>query len=119
MLAQGTSFTFNSTGYTVTSVRARAAQPEVVDMSPISHPINTGPMLVATGAFLVPGSVEIELIGPQSPLSMIGQTGQLSITGPVGGITENAICETAEVSAQVGDVVRGSARFLITSHSGQ
>lgn len=118
MLAQGTSFTFNSTGYTVTSVRARAAQPEVVDMSPVDHPKNTGPLIVPTGAFMVPASVDIELIGNQSPLSMIGQSGQLSITGPVGSVSEKAICEAAEVSAQVGDVVRGSARFIITSYQG-
>lgn len=118
MLSQGTTFKFNSVGYTVTSVRARAAQPEVVDMSPINHPNDTGPMIVPTGAYAAPGSVDIELIGLQSPLGMIGQTGELSITGPVGSITEQAICEAAEVSAQVGDVVRGSARFIITSYQG-
>lgn len=118
MLSQGTSFTFNSTGYTVTSVRATAARPEVVDMSPYNHPVNTDPIVAQTGVLAAPGSVDIELIGPQSPLSMIGQLGQLVISGPVGSISKQAICEAAEVSAQVGDVVRGSARFIITSYQG-
>ena len=113
-LAQGTSFTFNSAKYTVTSIRAQAAQPEIVDMTPRAHPLNTGPLLMATGAYSAPASVEVELIGNQSALAMIGTSGMLSITGPMGGISEMAICESVNVSAQVGDIVRGSARFTIT-----
>ena len=115
MLAQGTSFSFGGASYAVTSVRARAPQPEIVDMSPIGHPIGTAPMLVSTGVFTEPAAVEIELIGALSPVGMIGQKNMLAISGPMGVITSMAICEAAEVSAQVGDVVRGSARFVFTS----
>lgn len=115
MLSQGTSFTFNGGSYAVTSVRVQAAQPEIVDMTPFNHPINTAPLLKATGAYASPASVDIELIGNQSALGMAGAEGDLSVSGPVGGFSGKAICESVNVSAQVGDVVRGSARFTITA----
>lgn len=114
MLAQGTSFSFGGGSYAVTSVRARGAQPEIVDMTPIGHPIGTDPLLMSTGAYTEPATVEIELIGAISPKAMVGQKSALAISGPLGSVSGMAICEAAEVSAQVGDVVRGSARFVFT-----
>lgn len=115
MLAHGTTFTFKGSTFSVTSIRVQAPQAEIVDITPMAGAAGAVVML-ETGEHASPGSVEIEFIGSGNPASMVRQRGQLVISGSAGGLTKNAICENATQDAKVSDIVRGSARFVLTDY---
>ena len=62
-----------------------------------------------------PGSVSVRLLGmpPYAPED-IGSKGTLSFSTASGAETFDAILQSYEVEASVGDLLRGSASFLIT-----
>jgi hypothetical protein len=66
---------------------------------------------------LTPGSVSLSFLGnPDFDLEDIGASGQLAVTIGGHGFTYEALLETWEIEAQVGELVRGSARFRLTGN---
>ncbi len=114
LLANGTTFTFSGTAYTVTAIRVSSPQPEIVNMTAIDSPL--GQMwMVKTGDALSPGTVEIDVLGVVDPTTLVGTYGDLEITGTAQvGSGLKALCESATMEARVADVIRGSVRFVLT-----
>jgi hypothetical protein len=50
--------------------------------------------------------------------NIVGKSGTLSFTGLTPSLTLNAIAESGEVTAGVGQVTSGRAVFRITTHTG-
>lgn len=116
LLANGTTFTFNSTAYTVTAIRVTSPQPEIVNMTDVDDALGSMQM-VKTGDALSPGTVEIDVLGVVDPTTLVGTYGELSITGTASvGSSLKALCESATMEARVADVIRGTARFVLTDY---
>lgn len=133
--SQGTTFRFGGTAYTVTSVsvsygnqsletqrqRVSAAylgsspdlpepfleiwQPDAMGAGRISSGGGSGSL--ANTSHLV----QVEFIGTSPP--QYATTGVLQILGPINLTFNAATCQGSSVQAAVGDVVRGSASFLV------
>ena len=116
MLAHGTTFQFKSTSYSVTSIRVQLREPEIANMTSQYDPVDKN-MLVKTGAFTTPTSIDIEFIGATYPAE--GDAGPLQISGSAGAYSQHAICSSVTRDARVSDVVRGTARFTVTDYTGQ
>jgi hypothetical protein len=52
------------------------------------------------------------------PQTFVRKVGPLSFSSSGYGISRRVVCESASVSAQAGELVRGSLKFLITDYQG-
>ena len=52
------------------------------------------------------------------PWTFVKKVGQLTFTSGGYTVTRRVICESASVSAQSGELVRGSLKFLMTDYKG-
>jgi len=115
----GTTFSFKSVNYTVTSITYTLGQTGGADNIDISHlGQTTGQSVLSIPRPLLgtPGgdtgkSVSIEYIGS----SAIAQndSGVLTITGGISVSSNNATCVNSAVTLTVNDVIRGSAEFAL------
>lgn len=115
--AHGGRFTFNGFSGKVVGLSVEEPRAEIVDM--------TGRNTPAGHVYMVPtgdrsgGSVTVEFIGSGGDLNgLIKQTGTLSFTGGAWNVSRRVICESAQTEASVGDVVRGTLRFVVTDYYG-
>lgn len=116
-LANQSTFSFNGQPFFATSVSVEAATPEVVDMTPHNAAANVI-VNVPTGAYLSPGAVEVEAFGMIDPGTLVGVTGNAVFTTPLGSVTRRCICTAANVTGQVGDLLRISFSLTPTDYSG-
>lgn len=105
--AQGLTFTFGSSGITVTSVQVSDTQ-DLLDATHLGIPPNGKREFV--GGFATDREVTIDYIN--STILTAGQSGALSISGPM-SFSGNATCSNASLGGSVGDFVRGSATFRL------
>jgi len=62
-----------------------------------------------------PGAVSIRLLGmPGWTIEDIGSRGTLAVDAPSGTLSADAILESFEFEAAVGDLIKGSANFVFT-----
>lgn len=115
-LAQNSTFSFGGTTYTVTSVTVDAPQPEIVNMTAVNDPVGTIRM-VPTGAYSSPGRISVEGFGFSDPKDLIGVIGSAVFSTPGGSVTRNAICDSATVDAQVGQVLRIRMTLMPTDYT--
>jgi hypothetical protein len=118
---QGATFSFNSNrgAYSggVTKATVELPQAEVVDVTGLYDSTERS-ILVPTGS-IKGGSVSIDFIKSASSAPVTGMIrgiGQLSFNSPGFSVTRQVILESGSESASVGDVVRGSMRFLMTDY---
>lgn len=110
--SQGTSFTFASATYTVTSVRVSYAQERRfvggghMGLSPAAFE----PVYLLHRTEDERPTVDIEFIGSTRPA--VNASGTLTISGAM-SFSGGATCISAEASAAVGEIVRGSASFRV------
>lgn len=117
-LANRSTFTFNGSEYLATSVTVEAPQPEIVNMTAHDAP-GKNVVMVATGAYTSPGSIEVEAFGMMDPVSLIGVNGQATFKTPSGSVTRQCVCSAASVSGQVGDLLRVRFSLTPTDYTGQ
>lgn len=115
--SSGTTFSFNNTNYTVTSITHTIGNPGGNDAIDISHLGQTVGQSVLTQVRPLKGAagdtgktVSIEFIGTSAIAQ--GTSGTLTITGPV-AISGTATCNSSSVTLAVNDVVRGNAEFQL------
>jgi hypothetical protein len=129
--AQGATFTFNATGVgifraTVTGISVETPTAEVTDMTPAAAPV-TQILMVPTGAWSG-GSVSVDYIrdagagtgSPQNigdPQVLVTKHGNATFASPNLTVSRNVILQSASTEARVGDLVRGSLRFIITDYT--
>jgi hypothetical protein len=107
--AQGLTFTFSGSGITVTSVQVNDTQ-DLLDATHLGVAPAGNRIFVA--GFATDREVQIDYIS--ATILKAGSSGTLSITGPL-SFSGNATVANASVGGSVGDFVRGSATFKLTS----
>lgn len=117
--AQGATFTFTSEAGTLaaraTAVRVETPTAVVADMTPIDAPpevIVLEPTKEWRG-----GAMTVDFIlaaGTANPESFVRSVGMASLISPGFSWTKRAYLESASLDAQVGDVVKGSLKFVVT-----
>jgi hypothetical protein len=111
VLANRAQFVFAGEVYTATGVSVTAPTPEVVNMTSFDAAIRNQ-IQVPTGDYTAPGRIEVECFGFRDPKDMVGAVGMATLTTRAGSITRRVICDSADVSAQVGELLR--LRFSLT-----
>lgn len=116
LTAHGATFTFLQFRGAVTGVSIETPVAELADMTDITAPASHM-VMVPTGAWSG-GSVTVDfLAGPNhSPGSLVRQVGILLFASQNFTFAVNAVCESASVAAQAGDLVKGSMRFRPTDY---
>lgn len=110
--SQGTSFTFGGGSYTITSVTVNYGQERgrvsgahlgmgQDDVEPFYKTHRTVDELP---------TVDVEFIGGSTP--SVNASGNLAVSGKV-AFSGTATCISSQVTASVGDIVRGSASFRV------
>ena len=106
----------------LTSIRVSPAQAVIEDATNVTSPVwgAGGSARVVRQYQCVavdPGTVEVGIYGaPQFVLLDIGATGSLAVDVEGGGITAEAVLESFDVTATVGETLVGSARFRFTGY---
>ena len=117
-LSQGTSFSFGGTTYTCTRVSVnmqwQGNTRNKISAATLASDINAEEPFVY--GFLpysddTPSTVDVDFLGGTGPTA--GATGALVVTGGASFSTTAATCASSSVTAQVGDLVRGSASFKV------
>lgn len=114
-LANQSSFSFNGTVYTVTSVIVESPQPEIVNMTAQTDSASVMRM-VRTGAYTSPGRISLEGFGKDDPKTLVDSPGGQAVFTMAGGgsITRYCIIDSARVEGKVGDVFRVSITLMPT-----
>lgn len=106
--SQGTTFTFNSVDFIAKNVKVKRSRP-TIDVTPLSAA--SGSTRVLQASPLADGDViTCEYWGTTAPARGVSAAiacSKLAISG-------NAFCEEFELTAQVGELIVGTASFKIT-----
>lgn len=115
--AQGATFTFKGSKFTITSISVEQPTAEVVDMTAWND-VADKYVLVPTGAWSG-GSVSIDYLhtpGTGNVTDLVRKTGTLSFSSAGYSYSRNAILESATSAATVNDLVRGTMKFRLTDY---
>ena len=119
LTAHGATFTFNSFGGEVTGISVESPVAELTDMTSAGHP--AGFIVMQPTGALSGGSITVEFLaktGAALPASHVRQFGQLRFASPKFTYAVQVVCESASISAQSGDLVKGSIKFRPTDYFG-
>lgn len=113
--AQGSTFSYAGIVFNAISVSVEAPTPEIVDMTPPSAPLGVK-VLVPTGDATSTGRIEVEAIPAAlvDPKILVGTLAPVEFATPAGSITRNVICDSANITGQVGDFFRLRMTFVPT-----
>lgn len=112
--SQGTSFTFGASAYTITSVSVDLGQErERVSGAHMGlGPNDIEPVYYLHRSVDSLPTVQIDFIGASAPA--VNATGTLTVSGKLAfGPYTAATCIASQVSASLGELVRGSASFRV------
>lgn len=117
--SSGTTFTFDGTLYTVTSITYSITDNAATDAIDVSHLGQTTGSTVLTMSRPLKGSagdtgkeVTVEYLASSGTPIAQGKTGTLSITGGL-SLSVTATCKSSSVTLAVNDAVKGSASFQV------
>jgi hypothetical protein len=112
------SFSFRGISALVTGIQVETPSAVVVDMTGVNSA--TGDTVQVPTGEIRGGSVRVDFIysGNVDPQSLVGQVGLLVFTSSAYSVGRQAILESASVSAQTADVVRGQLNFRMTDYYG-
>lgn len=112
--AQGATFIFAGFSGHVTGINVESPVAELADMTSATDRASMM-MLVPTGSWSG-GSVTVDYLANGGPLptSLVRARGLLTFAAPQFRYVINVILESATVTAQTGELVRGTARFRPT-----
>ena len=115
--AQGATFTYSGFSGKVSGISVETPTAEVTDMTAMQDAVGYSYM-VPTGEW-AGGTITVDFIASsQDPQSLVKTTGQLVFSSAGYSISRRVLCQSASVAAQVGEIVRGSLKFLITDYQG-
>lgn len=112
-IAYNASFSFSGFSGQVTGISVEAGTPEIVDMTGGSDPAGAN-VMVPTGDYR-PGSITVDFLAGGS-VPNTGTKGQLSFSSAVYSIGRNVVLESVRVEARVGELVRGTMKFVMTDY---
>jgi hypothetical protein len=110
--SQGTTFTFDGTDYTVTSVQVDyGAERQVVSGAHMGlGPDDFEPVFTTGRTRDERPTVQIDFIGSSAPV--LNASGMLTVAGKL-SFSGESTCISSQVTAAIGDLVRGSASFRV------
>jgi hypothetical protein len=116
-LSNRSQFSFNGQTFTVTSVSVESPEPEIVNMTAIGATVRQL-RLVPTGDIVSPGKIAVEAFGFVDPSEMVGTVGEARFATTLGTVVQQVICDSANVEAQVADLLRIRFSLTMTSYQG-
>ena len=115
--AHGALFYYNGFRGSVSGISIETPSAEVTDMAGTSDASGVQ-KLVPTGG-LTGGTITVDfLTSSGDPQSLVRSVGNLSFSSPGYSVARRVLCESASVTAQAGELVKGSIRFRITDYMG-
>jgi hypothetical protein len=115
--AQGATFSFMSFAGTLTGISVEMPTAEVTNMTGVGS-ARGFTVMVPTGE-QTGGTITVDFLTINSdPWSFVKKVGVLSFRSAGYNVSRRVICESASVSAQSGELVRGSLKFLMTDYTG-
>jgi len=115
--AQGATFSFLSFSGKLLGISVEMPTAEVTNMTAAEDSLGYT-FMVPTGEW-AGGTITVDFLTTNAdPQSFVRQVGNLTFTSAGYSVTRRVICESASVSAQAGELVRGSLKFLMTDYKG-
>ena len=106
--SQGTTFIFNSVTFTATNIQQSFTGLTQIDVSDLSIASGASRVFQASPLSDSGGSeISVDFLGLEAP----DMTVKHAITCATLGVSGNAICKSYNVTAAVGEVLKGSATF--------
>lgn len=115
--AHGATFSFMGFSGKLTGISVETPTAEVTNMTDAGKGRGYS-VMVPTGDW-AGGTVTVDFLSSNAdPQSLVRKVGNLSFSSAGYSVSRRVICESASVSAQAGELVRGSLRFLMTDYQG-
>jgi hypothetical protein len=116
--AHGATFSFAGFSGKLTGISVEMPTAEVTNMTGVAA--GRGYTVMVPTGEQTGGTITVDFLAVNNtdPWSFVKMVGNLSFTSAGYSISRRVICESASVSAQSGELVRGSLKFLITDYSG-
>jgi hypothetical protein len=115
--AQGARFSFLSFSGTLTGISVEMPTAEVTNMTAAGDSLGYT-FMVPTGEW-AGGTITVDFLTINTdPWSFVRKVGTLTFTSAGYSVSRRVVCESASVSAQSGELIRGSLKFLITDYQG-
>jgi hypothetical protein len=107
------SFSFSGFSGQITGISVEDGRPEIVNMTGADAALGSA-VMVPTGDF-TPGSITVDFLAGGS-IPSTGAKGQLSFSSSAYSIGRNVVLESVQVDARVGELVRGTMKFVMTDY---
>jgi len=115
--AQGATFSFLSFSGKLTGISVEMPTAEVTNMTAATDGLGYT-FMVPTGEW-AGGTITVDFLAFNAdPQTFVKKVGDLKFTSAGYTISRRVVCESASVSAQAGELVRGSLKFLMTDYKG-
>ena len=115
--AHGATFSFMGFVGKLTGISVEMPTAEITNMTGVGS--GRGFMVMVPTGDSSGGTITVDFLTINTdPWSFVKMAGILSFTSAGYSISRRVICESASVSAQSGELVRGSLKFLMTDYSG-
>jgi hypothetical protein len=115
--AHGATFSFLTFSGKLTGVSVEMPTAEVTNMTAAGDGLGYT-FMVPTGEW-AGGTITVDFLTTNvDPQSLVRRVGDLSFSSAGYSVSRRVICESASVSAQAGELVRGSLKFLMTDYQG-
>jgi len=115
--AHGATFSFLAFSGKLLGISVEMPTAEVTNMTAASDGLGYV-FMVPTGE-QTGGTITVDFLTINAdPWTFVKKVGQLTFTSAGYTVSRQVICESASVSAQTGELVRGSLRFLMTDYQG-
>jgi hypothetical protein len=115
--AHGATFSFMGFSGKLTGISVEMPTAEVANMTAAGNGLGYT-VMVPTGEW-AGGTITVDFLSViADPQSLVRKVGNLSFSSAGYSVSRRVICESASVSAQTGELVRGSLKFLMTDYQG-
>ena len=115
--AHGATFSFLSFSGKLTGISVEMPTAEVTNMTAATDGLGYT-FMVPTGEW-AGGTITVDFLTFNTdPQTFVKKVGNLSFSSAGYTVSRRVICESASVSAQSGEIVRGSLKFLMTDYQG-
>jgi len=115
--AHGATFSFLTFSGALTGISVEMPTAEVTNMTAAGDRLGYT-FMVPTGE-LAGGTITVDFLTFNlDPQSLVRKVGALTFSSRGYSVVRRVICESASISAQSGELIRGSLKFLITDYQG-
>jgi hypothetical protein len=115
--AHGATFSFLGFSGRLTGISVEMPTAEITNMTSAGN--GRGFMVMVPTGDSSGGTITVDFLTINTdPWSFVKKAGVLTFRSAGYSISRRVVCESASVSAQSGELVRGSLRFLITDYTG-